>query len=921
MLVIVLIVCAIVLAETLPAVTSQRPSKIVNASIHANLDNAFLNGNGGKLFVESQINVPWADSYLTREQLNSDDTLSHFKWVGEMRHDQHRQRGLYEDFSLPVPVNIHALGHHRHRQLRREQDATSLPESETSQNRAHVRRLSRRRMATVDSAATLPVLLTPLYQGYGTHFSYVYIGTPPQRQSVIVDTGSHFTAFPCVGCQQCGSHTDNYWDPKNSTTANVQKCNGGDLCTFGQSYSEGSSWRAYKVVDKLWVGGIGKETVPTGSKYTVDFMFGCQTSETGLFRTQLADGIMGMAMAVETLPSQLVEQKVAASNIFAMCFRVGGGIMTLGGVDQRIHSKPGILYAGIKQTDGWYTVTLLDIQLMDQGANRAKKTIGADPAKYSAGKGAIVDSGTTDTYLPMAVAAEFGRLFKEITGVVFSSKNTKLTAMDLAKMPDIVFVLQGVDGKAFDVVMPWNNYVDKVGTDLYAFRVYLTEGSGAVLGANFMDGYNVIFDKSNKRVGFAKSDCVYENFMIKETDAPTPAPTTPSGAAPTADVACQSKQKAVGECSARCNTYQEESHMYKKAGTQEYVETCAPGSGVTSETPPEKHITKNCDLSCNGNKIVRGIETCPEKPWNPCLKSCIQSRDMPDVSALTSNVCSYQQQTRSCYSGDCPMQDGDMLIFIDMRVGVQPSQWSYVYSETFFLAMSSMFNVNAQNMELLNDPRSEFSLSAKLHFQIRLKAKDYSSKKELTAAAQAIPVLCWKENFGAVLLAALETSSQAVDKINYSRYGYLDPATDVEVLNAVALPIGDVRDPIDIPLDNESPVIVENIKQAFKGNEVYFFIGVGIAVSGIVCCMMFLYVRLHRESLELAKEKVQNTTLMRMLQRMKSWRSGERVEFDENSGHMYSEVEMAESNRGTGRGAINPLHDDQLDEEEMTGSI
>jgi len=27
----------------------------------------------------------------------------------------------------------------------------------------------------------------------------VWVGTPPQRKSVIVDTGSHYTAFPCVG--------------------------------------------------------------------------------------------------------------------------------------------------------------------------------------------------------------------------------------------------------------------------------------------------------------------------------------------------------------------------------------------------------------------------------------------------------------------------------------------------------------------------------------------------------------------------------------------------------------------------------------------------------------------------------------------------------------------------------------------------
>jgi hypothetical protein len=41
----------------------------------------------------------------------------------------------------------------------------------------------------------------PVHRGYGTHYSYIYVGTPPQRVSVILDTGSHFTAFPCTGCR------------------------------------------------------------------------------------------------------------------------------------------------------------------------------------------------------------------------------------------------------------------------------------------------------------------------------------------------------------------------------------------------------------------------------------------------------------------------------------------------------------------------------------------------------------------------------------------------------------------------------------------------------------------------------------------------------------------------------------------------
>jgi heat shock protein HslJ len=67
---------------------------------------------------------------------------------------------------------------------------------------------------------------TPVHQGYGTHFATMWVGTPPQRKSVIIDTGSHYTAFPCKGCINCGEehHTDKYFDPDESSTFHALTC-------------------------------------------------------------------------------------------------------------------------------------------------------------------------------------------------------------------------------------------------------------------------------------------------------------------------------------------------------------------------------------------------------------------------------------------------------------------------------------------------------------------------------------------------------------------------------------------------------------------------------------------------------------------------------------------------------------------------
>jgi Xylanase inhibitor N-terminal len=148
----------------------------------------------------------------------------------------------------------------------------------------------------------------PLSQGYGTHFANVWVGFPtPQRKTVIVDTGSHYTAFPCTGCTRCGSHhhTDPYFRPELSTTFHQLQCgecrdgviceNG--RCLFHQAYTEGSSWEAVQVRDRFFCGGtdVLDSANPDDQQYAIDFMFGCQISMTGLFITQLADGIMGMS--------------------------------------------------------------------------------------------------------------------------------------------------------------------------------------------------------------------------------------------------------------------------------------------------------------------------------------------------------------------------------------------------------------------------------------------------------------------------------------------------------------------------------------------------------------------------------------------------------------------------------------------------
>ncbi|KAJ1441064.1 aspartic peptidase domain-containing protein [Ochromonadaceae sp. CCMP2298] len=416
--------------------------------------------------------------------------------------------------------------------------------------------------------------LAPLFEGLGTHYSFIWVGSPAQRVSVIMDTGSHHTAFPCVGCK-CGRHMDPHFDPSKSSSSSVKQC-GDRKCYFKQSYTEGSSWSAFRVQDKIWVGGPGIDDI---SARSLDFSFGCQESETGLFRTQKVDGIMGLSAAVDTLPFQMHAKGLANTKMFALCYRIGGGVVTLGGVDPSLHealtvikmmkgqpvpvqqqvqlrganalfgdnsnsnsgksnsgisnsnsgngnstSDGGLHWAKMVKAKGWFTVQLLDVLMrpsegyygsyLSESQSGVLTSIKADPARFNSGKGAIVDSGTTDTYLPSVAKKQFGDAFKKLTGREYGNRQLTLSPTEFRKLPVIVFRLLGVAGTGtVDVEVFPHSYMEKHKTGKYTPRIYLTEGSGTVIGANAINEHNVIFDPDGLRVGFAKSRCLYPNEM------------------------------------------------------------------------------------------------------------------------------------------------------------------------------------------------------------------------------------------------------------------------------------------------------------------------------------------------------------------------------------------------------------------------
>lgn len=125
----------------------------------------------------------------------------------------------------------------------------------------------------------------------------IMVGTPPQRFSLIVDTGSSITALPCAECSSCGEHANPRFRPAASRTFEPVGCGERDFgctscqggaCAYHVVYQEGSSYSGYLATDVVHLGA-------GGACAALRIAFGCATTESGHFRFQQADGIMGLA--------------------------------------------------------------------------------------------------------------------------------------------------------------------------------------------------------------------------------------------------------------------------------------------------------------------------------------------------------------------------------------------------------------------------------------------------------------------------------------------------------------------------------------------------------------------------------------------------------------------------------------------------
>lgn len=356
------------------------------------------------------------------------------------------------------------------------------------------------------------------------YYLELMIGTPPQTLNILVDTGS--SNFAVAGAPD--PYVTTYYHSNRSST--YQSLHLGVTVR----YTQGS-----------WTGVLGTDDVrfPRGLNGTFVVNIASILESESFFMPQINwQGILGMAYralakpssSVDTFFDSLVEQ-LKIPNIFSMQMcgaglpttstGNNGGSLVMGGIEPSLYTGD-IWYTPI--TEEWYyQVEVLKFEVGGQNLN-------LDCTEYNSDK-AIVDSGTTLLRLPDKV---FNAVVDGIiqTSLIENFNSEFWAGLQLAcwekteqpwaYFPDLSIYLRDVNvNESFRITIKPQLYIQSVLTlraNLNCYRFGISPSSNAlVIGATVMEGFYVIFDREQKKVGFATSSCaVVDGVMVSEISGP-----------------------------------------------------------------------------------------------------------------------------------------------------------------------------------------------------------------------------------------------------------------------------------------------------------------------------------------------------------------------------------------------------------------
>ncbi|KAJ1280975.1 hypothetical protein BS78_04G273400 [Paspalum vaginatum] len=419
------------------------------------------------------------------------------------------RKDLFLDSAEKDAVRIETM----HRRAARS-GGDQTPASSSSPRRA----LSERLVATVESGVAL---------GSGEYLMDVYVGTPPRRFQMIMDTGSDLNWLQCAPCLDCFEQRGPVFDPAASSsyrnvTCGDQRCGlvappeapracrrpGEDSCPYFYWYGDQSNTTGDLALESFTV----NLTAPGTSRRVDGVVFGCGHRNRGLFHG--AAGLLGLGRGPLSFASQL---RAVYGHTFSYCLVDHGSDVAskvVFGEDPLLLAHPELKYTAFapasSPSDTFYYVKLKGVLVGGELLNISSDTW--DVGKDGSG-GTIIDSGTTLSYfaepayqvIRQAFIDRMSRSYPLIPDFPVLNPCYNVSGVERPEVPELSLLF--ADGAVWD--FPAENYFIRLDPDgIMCLAVLGTPRSGMSIIGNFQQqNFHVVYDLQNNRMGFAPRRC------------------------------------------------------------------------------------------------------------------------------------------------------------------------------------------------------------------------------------------------------------------------------------------------------------------------------------------------------------------------------------------------------------------------------
>jgi candidapepsin len=315
-------------------------------------------------------------------------------------------------------------------------------------------------------------------QNYVFYSADITIGTPAQEFTVLVDTGSSdLWVYSRNDTQDCANNACQATGQYDSSASSSYKFVSNDFSIQYVSGSAAGNW----VTDTITVGGA---SVP-------DFQFASAVDApggVGVFGIGLASG-EAAKVKYDNFPVMLQKSGIISRNVYSLY---------LDSIDAATGS---VLFGAVDSSK--YSGSLETLPLTSPNAFQvAYGDISVNGQSVSSGGNAILDSGTSFSYIPEAAFAGLQKKLKLGT----LEPNTQLYTIDCNAASfnvDFKFGSSTISVPSSQLIMPLKNF--GLNSNQCVFGIVSTKYSSGyvLLGDTFLRSAYVVYDLDNKLVGIA----------------------------------------------------------------------------------------------------------------------------------------------------------------------------------------------------------------------------------------------------------------------------------------------------------------------------------------------------------------------------------------------------------------------------------